>query len=98
MIDSEQITESQPQRLCSEIQLFDLCDLGICRYKTGRFCSNTDLLSRFEKIAEEELRVQERYISEEDEDNEGDDGSEYADDRDEDELDGDVDVDHDMNY
>lgn len=36
-----------PQRLCSEIQLFDLCDLVSCHYKNERFCSNSALLERF---------------------------------------------------
>lgn len=49
--------EERPQRLCSEIQLFDLCDLESCRSKDGRFCTDTALLERFEKIADAELRV-----------------------------------------
>ena len=44
------------QRLCNEIQLFDLCDLETCRYKQGRFCTDEELLTRFESIAEEEER------------------------------------------
>lgn len=54
-----------PQRLCSEIQLFDLCDLASCRFKEGRFCSNPELLARFEKIADREPRTPERYIDQE---------------------------------
>jgi len=45
------------QRLCSEIQLFDLCDLESCTYKEGRFCSNEELLERFEQIADEDERT-----------------------------------------
>ncbi len=48
------------QRLCSEIQLFDLCDLDVCRFKQGRFCTQEELLSRFEGISEDDasqLRV-----------------------------------------
>ena len=41
-------------RLCSEIQLFDLCDLESCTDKSGRFCTNQDLLSRFERISEDD--------------------------------------------
>ena len=41
-------------RLCSEIQLFDLCDLDACRFKKGRFCTNVDLKEQFEKISEED--------------------------------------------
>jgi hypothetical protein len=65
MSDSELKTDTLPQRLCSEIQLFDLCDLASCRHKSGRFCTDRDLLGRFEKIAEDELRAPDRYISEE---------------------------------
>ena len=54
-----------PQRLCSEIKLFDLCDLDRCRYKTGRYCSNDELVSRFEKISEDEISPPQRYIDEE---------------------------------
>ena len=64
-----------PQRLCNEIQLFDLCDLASCRYKDGRFCSNSDLLERFDKIADVEPRSLELYVGEELED-----GDEFYDD------------------
>lgn len=65
MSDSEPKANSVPLRLCSEIQLFDLCDLSTCKLKSGGFCTDPVLLGRFEKIAEEELRVPERYVSEE---------------------------------
>jgi hypothetical protein len=81
--------EGAPQRLCSEIQLFELCELDRCTFKNGRFCTDPQLLERFEKIAEEELRTPERYISEE-EDYEADDGDEFGDRFSEDELDGDA--------
>ncbi len=58
-----------PQRLCGEIQLFDLCDLDTCCSKNGRYCADPALLDRFEKIAEEELRTPERFVSEEDDEN-----------------------------
>ena len=45
-----------PQRLCSEIQLFDLCELEQCRYREGRFCTDTEMLARFEAVAEPEDR------------------------------------------
>lgn len=54
-----------PQRLCSEVKLFDLCDLDSCGRKNGRFCADPFLVDRFEKIAEEELRTPERYVSDE---------------------------------
>ena len=43
-----------PQRLCSEIQLFDLCSLDKCSFRDGRFCADTRLLKKFEAIADEE--------------------------------------------
>ncbi len=84
MPGSEQKPNMLPQRLCSEIQLFDLCDLNSCRYKKGRFCSDPDLLNRFEKIAEDELRTPERYVSEDivseegDIDGDGEESGEFA--------------------
>jgi hypothetical protein len=58
-------------RLCNEIKLFDLCNLETCGHRSGTFCTDRDLLIRFEKIAD----VEERYSdgvddedSEEDED------------------------------
>ena len=42
------------QRLCSEIQLFDLCSKNSCSYKKGRFCTNGDVLARFEAISDDE--------------------------------------------
>ncbi len=59
---------SLPQRLCNEIQLFDLCELTSCKWKKGLFCTDQDLLSRFEKISDEEQRAPERYLSEESDD------------------------------
>jgi len=51
--------ETQPtKRLCSEIQLFDLCDLDTCTCKDGRFCTNPEILQRFEAIKEEDERPQ----------------------------------------
>ncbi len=58
MQDNDDIEEQEPdkpvQRLCSEIQLFDLCDLERCSHKEGRFCSNVELLTRFERISEKD--------------------------------------------
>ena len=65
MPNSEPKSDILPQRLCSEVQLFDLCDLDSCNHKKGRFCTDPLLLGRFEKIAEDELRAPERYVSEE---------------------------------
>ena len=66
--------QQRPQRLCSEIQLFDLCDLETCRQKDGRFCTNVEVLERFEAIKEEDERSPEQYLAEEldeEEDGEG---------------------------
>lgn len=79
MTDSEPKTGVPPQRLCSEIQLFDLCDLDSCGHKNGRFCADPHLLGRFEKIAENELRPPERYLSEGVDDLGADDGDGYDD-------------------
>lgn len=48
--------EELPLRLCSEIQLFDLCDLERCAFKDGRYCTHADLLARFEALAEPDDR------------------------------------------
>lgn len=84
MTDSKLKTDVLPQRLCSEIQLFDLCDQDSCLYKNGRFCTDPLLLGRFETIAENELRTPERYMSEELDDGEADFGEGYEEDEDED--------------
>jgi hypothetical protein len=79
MSDSELKPDTLPQRLCGEIQLFDLCELDSCKHKSGRFCTDPDLLGRFEKIAERELRVSQQYASDDSDD--GDDSTgDYEDD------------------
>jgi len=45
------------QRLCNEIQLFDLCELEKCGHKKGLYCTSDELLNRFEAIAEEDERA-----------------------------------------
>ena len=73
--------ESTPaaQRLCSEIQLFDLCELDSCRFKSARYCTNEELLEKFESIKEEDDR-QAILCAEEDLDDESDsDFNEYDD-------------------
>lgn len=79
MRNSEPKPDTMTQRLCSEIQLFDLCDLESCGHKKGRFCTDCTLLDRFENIAEDELRVPERSVSEEVDDAEADDSYGYDD-------------------
>jgi hypothetical protein len=83
-------TQKHAQRLCSEIQLFDLCDLDTCCQKQGRYCTNPEVLERFEAIKEEDERSPEQYLTEdlEEETEEGEDfgsgdafdGDEYDDD------------------
>jgi hypothetical protein len=76
------MTEEQEQpgtpvdRLCSEIQLFDLCDLDTCAYKKGRFCTNELLLEKFEAIREEDDRQTLLY---DEDDLEDDDESDFDD-------------------
>ncbi|HML78330.1 hypothetical protein [Geobacter sulfurreducens] len=66
--------ENQKQlRLCSEIQLFDLCEVGgtdVCGHRDGRYCTKGDLLARFEAIADDD-RSPEQYLAEELDDAEG---------------------------
>ncbi len=72
-----------PQRLCSEIQLFDLCELDSCSFKSGSFCTHSELLNRFERISDEERSVPDSYYSEEDDESE--DGEDcFADEEDDD--------------
>lgn len=62
------------ERLCSEIQLFDLCDLETCSFKTGKFCGNSDLLEKFERISEKDEADMVRFPQdpESDDDEDGD--------------------------
>ena len=66
-----------PQRLCSEIQLFDLCERNKCEFKKGRYCTNGDILARFEAISDEEdANSADLFLSDEVEEME-EDGLEY---------------------
>ena len=81
----------QTRRLCSEIQLFDLCELDSCSHKDGRFCTEPRILERFEAIKEEDERapqyVAEGYDEEEGGDDDAiDDDAFDADEYDEEEL------------
>ncbi len=51
---SSAVSVEKIRRLCGEIQLFDLCDLVRCGRRDGRYCTDPDLLARFEEIAEED--------------------------------------------
>lgn len=60
-------TKDLVQRLCSEIQLFDLCALSRCSFIEGRFCTNKELLKKFEDISEDDaVQKVEPYIVDED--------------------------------
>ena len=43
-----------PQRLCSEIQLFDLCEKADCVFKRGRYCTDPAMLAKFESINDDD--------------------------------------------
>jgi hypothetical protein len=53
---------AKPQRLCGEIQLFDICDLDVCSHRVGRYCTKADILARFEAIND---RPAEQFFAEE---------------------------------
>lgn len=58
---------AKQQRLCSEIQLFDLCDkapVDVCGHRDGRYCTKGDILARFEAIADDD-RSPEQYFADE---------------------------------
>jgi hypothetical protein len=81
VMDAAEKTVKPAQRLCNEIQLFDLCELEKCGYKKGLYCTNDELLNRFEAIFEEDERpAPSRYLSEEDDDAELSDDDAYDDD------------------
>ena len=77
---TEPDVEELPRCLCSEIQLFDLCELTRCSFKDGRFCTHADLLARFEALAEPADRPAQHY--DDDEDDEED--EQYPEEREED--------------
>ncbi|GAB4301133.1 MAG: hypothetical protein Fur0034_14470 [Desulfuromonadia bacterium] len=53
------------RRLCSEIQLFDLCNLDTCGHRDGRYCTKGDILSKFEAIQDDDHRSPEQYMADE---------------------------------
>jgi len=85
----EKLPESSKpaDRLCSEIHLFDLCDLDTCGHKRARFCTNEELLAKFESIKEEDDRPANIYDEDElegDDDLEPDESEYYGDELDDD--------------
>ena len=64
--------EPKVKRLCSEIQLFDICDgPDVCSHRDGRYCTKGDILARFEAIREEDERSPEQFLADELDDLEG---------------------------
>jgi hypothetical protein len=72
--------ENLPRRLCSEIQLFDLCSKNECECKDGRYCLNKDILVKFETISEEDIDYSEQFVIDELDDFEDSDAEEYEED------------------
>lgn len=81
----------KPRRLCSEIQLFDLCEKTNCDKKDGRFCADERLLEKFEAISQEDEFPPDIYDEGESESEEGDEyrgfGGEFGTEADEEEDD-----------
>lgn len=73
LIDKDEVPQELPRRLCSEIQLFDLCELEKCHFKDDRFCTDPEMLARFEAAAEPEERPAWHFGKDEDEDQDNDD-------------------------
>ncbi|QOX79041.1 hypothetical protein FY034_08905 [Trichlorobacter lovleyi] len=69
LIDKDEVPQELPRRLCSEIQLFDLCELEKCHFKDDRFCTDPEMLARFEAAAEPEERPAWHFGKDEDQDN-----------------------------
>ena len=58
--------EETPRRLCSEIQLFDLCAKKTCEHKDGPYCTCNAVLDKFEAISDgEDANLEDRYLSDE---------------------------------
>ncbi|MBK5276949.1 MAG: hypothetical protein JJE30_18135 [Desulfuromonadales bacterium] len=79
-------TQKPMRRLCNEIQLFDLCELEKCRHKEGQFCTDEELLNRFEEIDEQEQRPVEGFVPDEIEEEDDANGEGYDDAFDDDEY------------
>ncbi len=73
--------ESGPKRLCSEIQLFDLCSRDKCKHRDGRYCSDSEMLAKFEAISEDDEKDRDRFVADEEDDVEDSDYDEYDNDR-----------------
>lgn len=73
--------ESKTKRLCTEIQLFDLCSKDKCTSKDGRFCGNAEMLAKFEAISEEDEKDLNQFIADEEDELESSEYDEYDDER-----------------
>lgn len=78
MDDSGKEDSKPVRRLCSEIKLFDLCEQESCVHREGRFCTDPEMLDRFERIAEDDRPVA-RYPEDGEDNGDGDDESGYGD-------------------
>lgn len=58
-------TQTPEKRLCTEIQLFDLCERDVCSHRDGRYCTKGELLAKFEAISEEDDRSPEQFMADE---------------------------------
>lgn len=63
VVKDKAVATAQAQRLCNEIQLFDLCDLEKCSFKEGKFCTNAEMLTAFEQISDAEVVRPEVFMS-----------------------------------
>lgn len=90
--DSEEQQEQPkllPKRLCTEIKLFDLCDIDFCDKKDGKFCTDPQMVSRFEAETEPEDRPKWHFDSNgADQDLDDEDENPYLDEYDDEEDDG----------
>lgn len=80
----EETAAELPRRLCSEIRLFDLCELERCTFKDDRYCTDPDMLTRFEAEAEPEDRPVWHFEKDADDGEDEDDGL-YSEEHEEDE-------------
>jgi hypothetical protein len=63
-----------PKRLCSEIQLFDICTKTSCKHKDGRYCIDGDILDKFEAISDDDVAgLPDQFLADEMEEMEEDD-------------------------
>jgi hypothetical protein len=65
-MDNDRAKEPNTPRLCSEIQLFDLCAKDVCGHKDGRYCTKGDILARFEAdLDKDDGRSPEQFMADE---------------------------------